>query len=235
VQQIQYIDWGLIDYKEAWEQQEQLMQNIIAIKMHNRNLENAAHEILPHKFIMCEHPHVYTLGKSGSEKNLLRTTDELEKIDASFYKINRGGDITYHGPGQLVGYPILDLDCFFNDIHKYMRCLEEVIILTLKNYNIIGTRIAGLTGVWLQAGGGKPERKICAMGVRLSRWVTMHGFALNANNDLSYFNNIIPCGIDDKAVTSIMEETGESVDIEKLKKQILQNFANVFEAEITLA
>ncbi|HRC33466.1 MAG TPA: lipoyl(octanoyl) transferase LipB [Bacteroidia bacterium] len=235
MQQIQYIDWGLIDYKEAWEQQEQLMQNIIAIKMHNRNLENAAHEILPHKFIMCEHPHVYTLGKSGSEKNLLRTTDELEKIDASFYKINRGGDITYHGPGQLVGYPILDLDCFFNDIHKYMRCLEEVIILTLKNYNIIGTRIAGLTGVWLQAGGGKPERKICAMGVRLSRWVTMHGFALNANNDLSYFNNIIPCGIDDKAVTSIMEETGESVDIEKLKKQILQNFANVFEAEITLA
>ncbi len=235
MQQIQYIDWGLIDYKEAWEQQEQLMQNIIAIKMHNRNLENAAHEILPHKFIMCEHPHVYTLGKSGSEKNLLRTTDELEKIDASFYKINRGGDITYHGPGQLVGYPILDLDCFFNDIHKYMRCLEEVIILTLKNYNIIGTRIAGLTGVWLQAGDGKPERKICAMGVRLSRWVTMHGFALNANNDLSYFNNIIPCGIDDKAVTSIMEETGESVDIEKLKKQILQNFANVFEAEITLA
>lgn len=235
MQQIQYIDWGLIDYKEAWEQQEQLMQNIIAIKMHNRNLENAAHEILPHKFIMCEHPHVYTLGKSGSEKNLLRTTDELEKIDASFYKINRGGDITYHGPGQLVGYPILDLDCFFNDIHKYMRCLEEVIILTLKNYNIIGTRIAGLTGVWLQAVGGKPERKICAMGVRLSRWVTMHGFALNANNDLSYFNNIIPCGIDDKAVTSIMEETGESVDIEKLKKQILQNFANVFEAEITLA
>ena len=211
------------------------MQEIIAIKMHNRNLENAAHEILPHKFIMCEHPHVYTLGKSGSEKNLLRTTDELEKIDASFYKINRGGDITYHGPGQLVGYPILDLDCFFNDIHKYMRCLEEVIILTLKNYNIIGTRIAGLTGVWLQAGDGKPERKICAMGVRLSRWVTMHGFALNANNDLSYFNNIIPCGIDDKAVTSIMEETGESVDIEKLKKQILQNFANVFEAEITLA
>lgn len=211
------------------------MQDIIAIKMHNRNLENAAHEKLPHKFIMCEHPHVYTLGKSGSEKNLLRTTDELEKIDASFYKINRGGDITYHGPGQLVGYPILDLDCFFNDIHKYMRCLEEVIILTLKNYNIIGTRIAGLTGVWLQAGGGKPERKICAMGVRLSRWVTMHGFALNANNDLSYFNNIIPCGIDDKAVTSIMEETGESVDTEKLKKQILQNFANVFEAEITLA
>ncbi len=211
------------------------MQEIIAIKMHNRNLELAAQQILPHKFIMCEHPHVYTLGKSGSEKNLLRTTDELEKIDASFYKINRGGDITYHGPGQLVGYPILDLDCFFNDIHKYMRCLEEVIILTLKNYNIIGTRIAGLTGVWLQAGGGKPERKICAMGVRLSRWVTMHGFALNANNDLSFFNNIIPCGIDDKAVTSIMEETGESVDIEKLKKQILQNFANVFEAEITLA
>jgi lipoyl(octanoyl) transferase len=235
VQHIQYIDWGLIDYKQAWDQQEQLMQDIIAIKMHNRNLENALHEMSPHKFIMCEHPHVYTLGKSGSEKNLLRTTDELEKIDAAFYKINRGGDITYHGPGQVVGYPILDLDCFFNDIHKYMRCLEEVIILTLKNYNINGTRIAGLTGVWLQAAGSKPERKICAMGVRLSRWVTMHGFALNANNDLSYFNNIIPCGIDDKAVTSIMEETGESIDIEKLKKQILQNFSNVFESEITLS
>lgn len=232
MQQVQYIDWGLIDYKEAWENQEHLMQEIIAIKMHNRNLEVAAQHTLPHKFIMCEHPHVYTLGKSGSEKNLLRSTDELEKIDATFYKINRGGDITYHGPGQLVGYPIIDLDCFFNDIHKYMRCLEEVIILTLKNYNINGTRIAGLTGVWLEAAAGKPERKICAMGVRLSRWVTMHGFALNANNDLSYFNNIIPCGIDDKAVTSIMEETGESVDIEKLKKQILQNFGIIFEAKI---
>lgn len=232
MQQVTYIDWGLKDYKLAWDEQERLMQGIIAAKLRNRESTDGKAHTLPHKFILCEHPHVYTLGKSGSEKNLLRTTHELQNIEASYYKINRGGDITYHGPGQLVGYPILDLDCFFNDIHKYMRCLEEVIILTLAHYNIVGHRVPGLTGVWLKPNAVKGERKICAMGVRLSRWVTMHGFALNVNNDLSFFDHIIPCGIQDKAVTSMSAETGAHIDMAELKKIVLKNFGDVFDAEI---
>ncbi|HQV00828.1 MAG TPA: lipoyl(octanoyl) transferase LipB, partial [Bacteroidia bacterium] len=176
-------------------------------------------------------PHVYTLGKSGSEKNLLITADELAQHQATFFRINRGGDITYHGPGQCVGYPILDLDLFFNDVHKYMRYLEEVIIRTIAHYGIEGIRIPGLTGVWLAATPTKPERKICAFGVRLSRWVTMHGWALNVNNDLSFFNHIVPCGISDKAVTSIQQELGYAVEISETKQLLKLNFAHVFEVE----
>lgn len=190
-------DLGLKDYKATWEYQELLFDAIIKVKRQNRN-ENLNKPTKNH-FLFVEHPHVYTLGKSGNVNNLLLTEDQLKVKGASFYKINRGGDITYHGPGQIVGYPILDLDNFFTDIHKYMRYLEECIIRTLAEYNIKGTRSEGETGVWLDV--GTPfARKICALGVRSSRWVTMHGFALNVNTDLGYFDNIIPCGIDRKSV-----------------------------------
>ncbi len=208
------------------------MQEVIAIKLKNR-VAAEGEKIAPiHYLLFCEHPHVYTLGKSGSEKNLLISDDELKKIQATFYNINRGGDITYHGPGQIVGYPILDLDLFFNDIHKYMRCLEEVIIKTLAHYNIEGSRIEGLTGVWLGAG-TTDARKICAFGVRLSRWVTMHGFAFNVNCDLSYFNNIVPCGITDKKVTSLHVELGREVNMEEVKQLIKRNFELVFDCSLS--
>ncbi|WP_234859527.1 lipoyl(octanoyl) transferase LipB [Aquimarina aquimarini] len=222
-------DLGPKDYKETWEYQEVLFKEILDIKIKNRR-ENAGIET-PNHFLFVEHPHVYTLGKSGDMSNLLLTEDQLREKKATFYKINRGGDITYHGPGQIVGYPILDLDNFFTDIHKYLRFLEEMVIHTLAEYGISATRSEGETGVWLDV--GTPfARKICAMGVRASRWVTMHGFALNVNADLGYFDHIIPCGIKGKAVTSLNVELGlEKVDEEEVKQKLLKHFKTLFEAE----
>ncbi|HQV35950.1 MAG TPA: lipoyl(octanoyl) transferase LipB [Flavobacterium sp.] len=226
---IQLQDLGSKDYKLTWDYQEELFKKIVDIKILNRR-EGSEIET-PNYFLFVEHPHVYTLGKSGDISNLLLSEKQLEAKKATFYKINRGGDITYHGPGQIVGYPIIDLENYFTDIHKYLRFLEEVIILTLAEYNIIGTRSEGETGVWLDV--GTPfARKICAMGVRASRWVTMHGFALNVNADLGYFDNIIPCGIRGKAVTSLQVELGvEKVEEAKVKEKIIKHFSNLFEAE----
>jgi lipoyl(octanoyl) transferase len=226
---ITLIDWGLRDYKESWEAQEELFEAIIAQKMANRNLLSPMPTT--NYLIFVEHPHVLTLGKSGVMEHLLMSEEFLKERNISFYKVNRGGDITYHGLGQVVGYPILDLDNFFPDIHQYLRYLEEVIILTLADYGLKGERSKGETGVWIDT--GTPlARKICAMGVRASRWVTMHGFALNVNTDLSYFNYIIPCGISDKAVTSLQAELGHSVDLEEVKEKILRHFLEVFSAEL---
>ncbi|MEL6916681.1 MAG: lipoyl(octanoyl) transferase LipB [Bacteroidota bacterium] len=226
-------DLGYKDYKETWDYQEQLFKEVVDIKIKNRR-EDAGLPT-PNHFLFVEHPHVYTLGKSGDIDNLLVNEDELNQKGATFYKINRGGDITYHGPGQIVGYPILDLDNFFTDIHKYLRFLEEMIILTLAEYGLKAERSQGETGVWLDV--GTPfARKICAMGVRASRWVTMHGFALNVNTDLGYFDLMIPCGIKDKAVTSLNVELGQKeVSMYEVKKKLLKNFAQLFEAEIIKA
>ena len=226
---IKFIDLGLMDYKEAWDFQQKLFDEIVEIKKKNR--KDSTNKKTPNYFLLVEHPHVYTLGKSGNMSNLLIDETELKNNDASFYKINRGGDITYHGPGQIVGYPILDLENFFTDIHKYLRFLEEVIILTLKNYEINGERNQGKTGVWIDTKTPFP-RKICAMGVRASRWVTMHGFALNVNVDLNYFNNIIPCGLANNIVTSISDEKKiKTVDVLKTKELLKRNFLDVFQAE----
>ena len=221
---------GNKDFKETWDYQEEIFKQIIDLKIKNRREETNLET--PNFFLFVEHPHVYTLGKSGDLSNLLLSEKQLEEKQATFYKINRGGDITYHGPGQIVGYPILDLENFFTDIHKYLRFLEEAIILTLAEYNIIGARSEGETGVWL--GVGTPfARKICAMGVRASRWVTMHGFALNVNVDLGYFDNIIPCGIKGKAVTSLNVELGvDNVDEKEVREKILKYFNLLFESSI---
>ena len=223
-------DLGLKDFKDTWDYQELLFKGILDTKIKNRR-ENAGLETNNH-FLFVEHPHVYTLGKSGDMTNLLLNETQLKEKEATFYKINRGGDITYHGPGQVVGYPILDLDNFFTDIHKYLRLLEEMIILTLAEYGLKAERSKGETGVWL--GVGTPfVRKICAMGVRASRWVTMHGFALNVNANLGYFDNIIPCGIKGKAVTSLNVELGlDIVDEVEVKSKLLYHFQNLFEAEL---
>ena len=223
-------DLGHKDYKETWDYQESLFEEIVELKRKNR-AENT-NLPTPNYFLFVEHPHVYTLGKSGHIENLLIDEAALAKKGASFYKINRGGDITYHGPGQIVGYPIIDLENFFTDIHKYLRSLEEVIIRTLADYGIKGERSEGETGVWLDV--GTPfARKICAMGVRASRWVTMHGFALNVNTDLGYFDNIIPCGIRGKAVTSLnVELSKEKVDTEEVKTLILKHFEEIFGVSI---
>ena len=223
-------DLGLKDFKDTWDYQETLFKAILDTKIKNRR-EDAGLETDNH-FLFVEHPHVYTLGKSGDLSNLLLSEEQLTEKGATFYKINRGGDITYHGPGQIVGYPILDLDNFFTDIHKYLRFLEEMIILTLAEYGLQAERSPGETGVWLDV--GTPfARKICAMGVRASRWVTMHGFALNVNADLGYFDNIIPCGIRGKAVTSLNNELGvEKVDEEEVKRKLLKHFGELFEAEL---
>ncbi|WP_300491820.1 lipoyl(octanoyl) transferase LipB [Flavobacterium sp.] len=228
--QIVFRDLGLKDYKEVWDYQESLFKEILDIKINNRREEKE--DVTPNYFLFVEHPHVYTLGKSGDFSNLLLNEKQLADKGASYYKINRGGDITYHGPGQVVGYPILDLENFFTDIHKYLRFMEEAIILTLAEYGLQCERSEGETGVWL--GVGTPfARKICAMGVRASRWVTMHGFALNVNSDLGYFDNIIPCGIKDKAVTSLNVELGVAkVDEEEVKAKIKKHFTALFEAEI---
>jgi lipoyl(octanoyl) transferase len=227
---VEFQDWGTIDYQEAWDKQEALFSEIVNIKSANRT--NNTEIITKNYLIFCEHPAVYTLGKSGKIEHLLLDEKGLLDNHAKFYKINRGGDITYHGPGQLVGYPILNLDYFFTDIHKYLRLLEEAVILTLADYKITAGRSEGQTGVWLESDNPFKARKICAMGVRCSRWVTMHGFAFNVNTNLADFKNIVPCGIDDKAVTSMEAELGEKVNIEFVKLKLIQHLAELFNMDI---
>jgi len=226
----EFTDWGLTDYQDAWTRQESIFDQTIAVKTRNRT--EGTFLPTPNHLVFCEHPHVYTLGKSGKPENLLLDDAGLIEKKASYYKINRGGDITYHGPGQIVGYPILDLDNFFTDIHLYLRTLEEAVILTLKDYGISGGRYPGFTGVWLDADNEK-ARKICAMGVRCSRWVTMHGFAFNVNTDLDYFKNIVPCGIDDKDVTSIQRELGRALEIGEVKEKLKNHIALLFNMDIS--
>ena len=218
-------DIGVIDYQEAWDFQEELFKASVDLKISNRK-GTTQQKTLIH-LLFCEHPHVYTLGKSGKESHLLLNNEELKDKNAVFYKINRGGDITYHGPGQLVVYPILDLEHFFTDIHKYMRLLEEAVIHTIAAYGLKGDRIDGMTGVWLDVGTPK-ERKICALGVKASRWVTMHGIGFNVNTDLDYFSNIVPCGIEDKAVTSMQKELGSPLDINEVQSILLQELKDLF-------
>ena len=225
--QVIFRDLGLITFKESWDIQENLLKEIVDIKLANRNNGTAVQT--PNYLLFCEHPHVYTLGKSGKDAHLLINESQLKENEAEYFHINRGGDITYHGPGQLVGYPILDLENFFTDIHKYLRYLEEAIMLTLKEYSIEGGRIKGLTGVWLDVEDPMRARKIAAFGVRCSRWVTMHGFAFNINTDLSYFGNIVPCGINDKAVTSLEKELGRKIDIEEVKEKVRRHLSELFE------
>jgi lipoyl(octanoyl) transferase len=222
-------DLGLIDYKEAWDLQEVLLKKGVDCKIENR--KNDTNKLPEQHLLFCEHPHVYTLGKSGAAEHLLLDQAHLARIEAQFFKINRGGDITYHGPGQLVMYPILDLEQFFTDIHKYMRFLEEAVIETLSHFEINATRLECLTGVWLDAEGPNP-RKICAMGVKCSRWITMHGIALNVNPDLSYFGNIVPCGIQDKAVTSMTQELDRPVDLKEVRAVLAQKMATLFKFQI---
>jgi lipoyl(octanoyl) transferase len=221
---------GLIAYKEAWDLQESLLKVAVDLKIENRKQNTA---VLPAQYLLfCEHPHVYTLGKSGAAENLLLDQAHLDQIEAQFFKINRGGDITYHGPGQLVMYPIFDLEQFFTDIHQYLRFLEEAVIQTLAHFGIEATRFEGLTGVWLDPEGPN-ARKICAMGVKCSRWITMHGIALNVNPDLSYFGNIVPCGIQDKAVTSMAAELGCQIDMNEVREVLSQQMASLFNYQIT--
>jgi len=227
-----FIDLGLVDYKEAWDYQTSLFEKILAVKSENRNREAADQQPTSNYLIFCEHPHVYTLGKSGKESNLLIDTEKLSDIDATYYHINRGGDITYHGPGQLVVYPIIDLENFFTDIHKYMRCLEEAVIHTCRDLHVDAGRISGLTGVWIDVDQPAVARKICAMGVKTSRWVTMHGLALNVNPDLKYFNNIVACGIADKAVTSLSQELGTPQNMEAVATLLKKNIEAQFGMEL---
>lgn len=230
--QVLFQDLGLIDYKDCWEYQESLFNESIAQKIANRDLSPELQTETKNHLLFVEHPHVYTLGKSGDVSHLLINENQLEEKKATYYKINRGGDITYHGPGQLVGYPILDLDHFFTDIHKYLRLLEETIILTLDEYGIKGGRSKGETGVWLDADNIFKARKICAFGVRCSRWVTMHGWGFNVNSNLDYFSNIVPCGIQDKAVTSLNKELGHDVDMAEIKEKLKKHFCALFECKL---
>lgn len=222
-----------IDYKRAWDLQEQLFNQIVQLKILNRTAPPEEQRKTPNYLLLCEHEHVYTLGKSGKAQHLLINQDILSTIKASFYHINRGGDITYHGPGQLVVYPILDLDNFFTDIHLYMRRLEEAVILTLADFGISAGRIPGLTGVWINYEEPQKARKICALGVKTSRWVSMHGLALNVNTDLTYFSHIVPCGITDKAVTSMAFELGVNPDMPTVEQKLLFHLANLFGMEFT--
>jgi lipoyl(octanoyl) transferase len=226
-------DWGRIPYQAAWDLQTEVFQSVIATKVANRKVAEEEKQMQKHYFFFAEHPHVYTLGRNGKEEHLLLSEEELKTKKATFYKINRGGDITYHGLGQVVGYPILDLDEFFTDIGRYIRLLEEMVIRTLAEYQIKGERIKGLSGVWIDAD-LPTARKICAVGVHLSRWTTMHGFAFNINTDLSYFGYIVPCGIEDKAVTSLEQEVGHTVDLGIVKKQLIKHFVDLFEAQIEI-
>ncbi|WP_350177677.1 lipoyl(octanoyl) transferase LipB [Phaeodactylibacter sp.] len=239
MQKVVFQDLGRIRYQEAWNLQEERLQEVVGRKLYNRDQRKAGKPLTPlfHYLLFCEHPPVYTLGKSGSLDHLLLSEAELEARGFEFFKINRGGDITYHGPGQIVGYPIFDLDEFFTDIHKYVRYLEEAVIRTLAEYGITSTREEGYTGVWLEATEEQPKRKICAIGVHLKRWVTMHGFAFNVNTDLGHFANIVPCGIadDDKAVTSMEMELGRPVDINEVKNKLKKAFASLFQYEYTTA
>lgn len=226
---VKFLDWGLLDYQEAWDNQEVIFKDTIAVKTNNRIQETTVET--PNFLVFCEHPHVYTLGKSGHAEYLLLDEEGLKAKNATYYKTNRGGDITYHGPGQIVGYPILDLDNFFTDIHLYLRTLEEAVILTLADYGILAGRYPGFTGVWLDADNEK-ARKICALGVRCSRWVTMHGFAFNVNANLDYFKNIIPCGIDDKDVTSMQRELGHELNLAEVKAVLKMHIAKLFHMEL---
>lgn len=230
---INVIHLGLVDYQEAWDYQTKLFNDIVNSKIQNRKVPVEEQQPTDNYFIFCQHPHVYTLGKSGKSEHLLLDEKQLGDKKATFYHINRGGDITYHGPGQIVGYPILDLDNFFTDIHKYLRLIEQAVINTLEKYNINAGRVQGLTGVWLDYDDEKKARKICAIGVKTSRWVTMHGFAFNINADLTYFDHIIPCGIPDKAVTSMKNELGIEVNMEEIKKVLLEELVQLFEMEVT--
>jgi lipoyl(octanoyl) transferase len=229
---VRFRDLGLMSYKQAWDYQQVLFDEIVATKITNRNLPESEQAPTKNHLLFCSHPHVYTLGKSGSMDNVLLNEEQLKEKSIEFFKINRGGDITYHGPGQLVGYPILDLENFFTDIHRYMRYLEEVIIHTLAHYGISGGRLEGYTGVWLDPEDPDKARKICAMGVKCSRWVTMHGWAFNVNTDLSYFDHIIPCGIKDKSVTSMQKELGREIDMQEVQRLLLSSFEEVFGCNI---
>lgn len=213
----QFIQLGIVDYKEAWDYQVEIFNKILSVKAENRTLPETAQRSTDNFVIFCEHPHVFTLGKSGDETNLLIPKEDLDSIQATYYHINRGGDITYHGPGQIVGYPVIDLENFFTDIHRYMRVMEEAVIQTLAEYNIVSGRIPGLTGVWIDPTESQYARKICALGVKTSRWVTMHGFAFNINTDLRYFDYIIPCGIKEKSVTSMEKELGKRLDMKEVQ------------------
>jgi lipoyl(octanoyl) transferase len=226
---VQVRNLGLIAYQEAWDLQEALLKTAVDLKIENRKQNTAV--LAAHHLLFCEHPHVYTLGKSGAAENLLLDQAHLDQIQAQFFKINRGGDITYHGPGQLVMYPILDLEQFFTDIHQYLRFLEEAVIQTLAHFGISATRLEGMTGVWLDPEGPN-ARKICAMGVKCSRWITMHGIALNVDPDLSYFGNIVPCGIQDKAVTSMTKELGRQIDINEVRSVLSAQMASIFNYQI---
>jgi lipoyl(octanoyl) transferase len=237
-QQVIFEDLGIINYKAAWDYQEELVKKNVDIKIEVRKMSNEQTASSPelqtkNHLLFCEHPAVYTLGKSGHIENVLLSEDQMEEKEIEFFRTNRGGDITFHGLQQVVGYPILDLENFYTDIGKYLRSLEEVIILTIAEYGIEGERSKGETGVWIEPGSIGKERKICAMGIRCTRWITMHGFALNVNTDLSYFNNIIPCGIVNKQVTSIEKELGRKVNFEEVKEKIRKNFMQVFNIDIT--
>lgn len=230
---VKVIDLKKIDYKIAWDHQEEIFKASVDRKIENRKNPDDEQKLTENYLLFCEHPHVFTLGKSGSINNLLLSEEELKEKSAQFYKINRGGDITYHGPGQVVVYPILDLENFFTDIHKYLRLLEEAVILTMAEFGLDAGRIEGLTGVWLDHKAGAPNpRKICAMGVKSSRWVTMHGIALNVNTDLNYFNYIVPCGIDDKAVTSMKVELQKEISFEEVQKILLGHMLDLFEMQL---
>lgn len=219
-----------MDYQQAWDYQIHLFDQILETKTFNRTASPTDQRETKNHLLFCEHPHVYTLGKGGDVKNLLLTEEGLAAVNARYYHINRGGDITYHGPGQLVVYPVIDLENFFTDIHHYMRLLEESVILTLADFGIAGDRIPGLTGVWIDKENN--PRKICALGVKTSRWVTQHGLAFNVNADLSYFNHIVPCGIDDKGVTSLEKELGEAVSMDAVKDKMRQHIAALFEMKL---
>lgn len=236
MRKVYFEDLGLIEYGDAWQKQEELLKIAVGIKSAKVNGDSeVAQQSIKNYLLLCEHPHVYTLGKSGHMENLLVSNERLKAMGASFYKTNRGGDITYHGPGQVVGYPVLDLEQFATDLGLYMRNLEQVVINTLSHYNLKAGRLEGATGVWLDEHDPAKARKICAMGVRASRWVTIHGFALNVNTDMSFFDNIVPCGITDKAVTSLERELGHKIDEQEVKEHIKREFSNVFDTEITEA
>ncbi|MDQ6764458.1 MAG: lipoyl(octanoyl) transferase LipB [Bacteroidota bacterium] len=241
-QKVIFEDLGIINYKSAWDYQEELVKKNIDIKVQHRKLMQNPGNVLPtfnyelsteNYLLFCEHPPVYTLGKSGHIENVLLNETEMEEKEIEFFRTNRGGDITFHGLQQVVGYPIIDLEKFYTDIGKYLRSLEEMIILTIAEYGIKGERSQGETGVWIEPGIAGKERKICAMGIRCSRWITMHGFALNVNTDLSYFSNIIPCGIVNKQVTSIEKELNQKVDFQEVKEKLKKNFEEVFNVNIT--
>jgi len=225
---VQFVDLGLIPYREAWNIQEAILANTAAVKLANRGLSKGLKQATENALLFCEHPHVYTLGKSGDASHLLMQEEFLHTIGATFFKTNRGGDITYHGPGQLVGYPIFDLENFFTDIHLYLRMLEEAIIRTCAEYGLQAGRIEGLTGVWIEPD-SEHSRKICAFGVKASRWISMHGFAFNVSTNLAYFSHIVPCGISERGVTSLSQELGHDIDINEVKAIVLRQLADLFQ------